>query len=492
MKLPYQCIEVADRSIDSGNEWLLFGASGSKLIVQSSTGVQSVWPAEEDEVRHINRDDEPEEPPGKRVKLSPAANPELNVSCVTLSSDKQYLVAVTAEDKCIRVFQINSEYQLHELSQRCMARRPCSIILTPDDSTILCADKFGDVYSLPLLPSPDDEEIETPQNEQTEPVVEKPYAPAASLLTVHSGRNRKTLEEQLKQASKGPSKPKEPLKFKHELLLGHVSMLTDILYATVDDRSYVLTADRDEHIRISRGLPQAHIIEGFCLGHEDFVSRLCLSQSGLLVSGGGDASLLVWDWFNNQLIERLPIRDSALSYFESNPQLTSILPEDRKNFKVAVRGIWDLASGETTKYEILVACEGIPALFQFTLGDRSKPGAVISLNGNALDVAFLGSSENTRKMIVVSVDNVHKPGSTTAVRDSPHRLQCFSRQGNGEWEENSGVAQSLDWFSRQAPDGNDNAYAESNSIASDTKDLAAVRAILYGLENLRKRPGAED
>ena len=160
-----------------------------------------------------------------------------------------------------------------------MTRRPCSITLTSDDSTILCADKFGDVYSLPLIPRPDYVIPEAP----AEPVQEEEWIPSATVLTVHSGRNRKTLEDQLKQKKKGPAPPKDEMKFEHQLLLGHVSMLTDIVNAEVDARHYIITADRDEHIRVSRGIPQAHIIEGFCFGHEAFISKLCLCPGLILV-----------------------------------------------------------------------------------------------------------------------------------------------------------------------------------------------------------------
>lgn len=271
-------------------------------------------------------------------------------------------MAVTAEDKCIRVFEIDAEYRLHELSQRldlvipapfveadhqrCMTRRPCSITLTEDDSTILCADKFGDVYALPLLPSPDEEKDSPVQKED-----QKKFVPSASVLTVHSGRNRKTLEEQLKQAEKGPSQTKETPKFRHDLLLGHVSMLTDIAYTKAGSRSYIVTADRDEHIRVSRGPPQAHIIEGFCQGHEEFVSRLCLTRSGHLVSGGGDSYLFVWDWLTYRLLGKLPIRDAVLSYYRAQEQLLSRLPEKEENFKIAVTGIWNVPDTPSEVYE---------------------------------------------------------------------------------------------------------------------------------------------
>ena len=222
-----------------------------------------------------------------------------------------------------------------------MSRRPSSIILTSDNTTILCADKFGDVYALPLLPSPDDDKVEEPsETPATAQPDQKEWMPSATTLTVHSGRNRKTLEEQLKQKAKGPAKSKEPMRFKHELLLGHVSMLTDVVYTKVEGRSYIITADRDEHIRISRGPPQAHIIEGFCFGHEAFVSRLCFTQSGQLVSGGGDDHLFVWDWQNGLLKEKLAIRDLAFAHLQERGLVLAGV--ESATFKVAVTGIWSL------------------------------------------------------------------------------------------------------------------------------------------------------
>ncbi|KAF2663011.1 hypothetical protein K491DRAFT_686170, partial [Lophiostoma macrostomum CBS 122681] len=220
-----------------------------------------------------------------------------------------------------------------------MARRPCSITITSDDSTILCADKFGDVYALPLLQPPQDDQT-TVEAEDDEATRQREFVPAASLLTVHSGRNRKVLEDQLKQASKGQKKTREPLKFKHDLLLGHVSMLTDIAYANVNDRGYILTADRDEHIRVSREPPQAHIIEGFCYGHEAFVNKLCLVSPGLLVSGGGDDHLFVWDWLNCKLVEKLCIRDAVLKYLKEKQLSHPKLLGGEEALRVAVSGIW--------------------------------------------------------------------------------------------------------------------------------------------------------
>ena len=153
-----------------------------------------------------------------------------------------------------------------------MPKRPSAIKITPDDQLILIADKFGDVYRIPLMMSASS----VTQATREIATVSKGFKPSASYSTVHSARNRRALEHQLETASKAQSsRKKEPPQFEHELLLGHVSMLTDLAYITVNDnttsedvivrntrRSYIITADRDEHIRISRGPPQSYIIEG--------------------------------------------------------------------------------------------------------------------------------------------------------------------------------------------------------------------------------------
>jgi tRNA (guanine-N(7)-)-methyltransferase subunit TRM82 len=190
-------------------------------------------------------------------------------------------------------------------------------------------------------------------------------------------------------------------------------MLTDIACTTVDGRSYIVTADRDEHIRISRGLPQAHIIEGFCQGHDEFISRLCISKSKFhLVSGGGDAHLHVWDWLSGELIQKLPIRDAVMSFYREQGSTTL---DDK--LKVAVSGIWSVPYGSHPDQadEVLVACEGVPALFSFELESPYTVQAM-PLAGNALDVAFIDHDQDTR-VAVVSIDHVHQAGSTTDIRD---------------------------------------------------------------------------
>jgi WD40 repeat protein len=86
------------------------------------------------------------------------------------------------------------------------------------------------------------------------------------------------------------------------LLLGHTaSMLTDIAIVDRDDiasssrRRLLLTADRDEKIRISQ-FPDSYILEGFLLGHTAYVTAFTtIPSSYLAVSCGGDMTLRLWN-----------------------------------------------------------------------------------------------------------------------------------------------------------------------------------------------------
>lgn len=255
-----------------------------------------------------------------------------------------------------------------------MPKRPSAVTLTPDENTILCADKFGDVYSLPLvvnlraenlLPnsSSNQPSVEDPEN------VEKPFVPAANSRTVHTLRNQKALQNQQKITNKKAKK--KNLNFDHQLLLGHVSILTDLVCVTLQDkastsaqpRNYILTSDRDEHIRISRGIPQAYIIEGYCLGHSAFVSKLCIPHwhPQLLISGGGDDYLLLWDWLSGSVRQTIDLKGPVLEFIRehgvSKNGTTTILET-----RIAVSGIWAIQGlniqSEASHGEIIVACEG--------------------------------------------------------------------------------------------------------------------------------------
>jgi tRNA (guanine-N(7)-)-methyltransferase subunit TRM82 len=395
----------------------------------------------------------------KPPKANSAPRKASNIIKLTVAPSQTHLVAVT-DDKSIRVFSFSSSSgTIHALTQRVMPKRPCAIQVLPDNATILCGDKFGDVYSLPLLPSSEP----APSTPAPELAVGE-FKPSATPLTVHSARNLAALTQQKLQKNFTPRKDTLST-FTNTLLLGHVSMLTDMLFLShpsshtspdgkggeKGERQYILTSDRDEHIRISRGPPQTHVIEGFCLGHTSFISKICRvggTSSQLLVSGGGDSWLGVWDWTQCSLKRKFDLLGLVRKVAAHETQ-------------VAVSGIWSL--GEEG---VLVMCEKVKALFfipRISLSTGSQDGVhIIPLPAYPLDVVILSD-----KIII----------STDARIEGEKRIVC-GQLGSSGWEEC--WAEKLEKI---------NGYAGLQKRESTEKELDTF---LYGVANLRKRGPLED
>ena len=260
-----------------------------------------------------------------------------------------------------------------------MPKRPCSVTFTTEGATILCADKFGDVYALPLFVSFTNKHDTTDLRScaGTTTVEQKgavPFVPSATELTVHTKRNQQALRNQ--QTATTTVGGRKAFTFDHQLLLGHVSLLTDLKYITVPHetssgmvtRSYIITADRDEHIRISRGLPQAYITEGYCLEHSEFVSRMCIPpwNRQILISGGGDDYLLVWDWLNTTVRQRIELRALVDLFLPSrkgdSPGNGQQADSNSAAAAIAVSGIWAIQTSDgidgQANGHIVVTCEG--------------------------------------------------------------------------------------------------------------------------------------
>ncbi|KAJ9233046.1 hypothetical protein DTO207G8_3664 [Paecilomyces variotii] len=500
---PFQRIQFFEPQAPA--QRILVAAAGPKLYCYAAESGRrlSVWPQDQEtangqdsKIAEKGTGADGQEPPGKKRKLSPSADgsssdPKPNtketgksqassswshISLLATSPTGNHIVAVTPEDKCIRVFEVGKDGTLQHISERHMPKRPSVISLTPDGNTIICGDKFGDVYSLPLIPS--DKPIV-----QAKPSTPKPFQPAATNLTVHTKRNLEALEQQLRVGSK--SAEERAPQFEHKLLLGHVSMLSALTYVSLpspssagQSRSYLLTGDRDEHIRVSRGIPQTHVIENYCFGHTSFITQMCIPEwrPEILVSGGGDDYLLVWKWQEGRILQKV-----------------SLLDDKSESREIAVRGIWALslpASGNAVKV-VFVAAEGSPELLCYTMESdgqlRRQPS--IQLTSNVLDVAYDGENNS----ILVSLDGVHESGSTQAFKENPTAPQSFLQALR--------VVEGRDDLTFEAVEdslvSSVNAEGTTDVVTSDDekaieKSKKDLTDALYGLGNLRKRANGEE
>ncbi|OAA43220.1 tRNA methyltransferase [Metarhizium rileyi] len=382
------------------------------------------------------------------------------ITLMTCTEDGRHLIAVSGHDKSVWVFEHDGKGQLSKLSQRGMPKRPSAIAIGPG-SQIIVADKFGDVYSIPLIMTP----LSPSSLALRAALTAKPSAtePAANTFTVHSKRNLAALEHQRKQLelekAKGGGAKTEGPDFELSLLLGHVSMLTSLAVTEIQGRTYIVTADRDEHIRVSRYMPQAHVIEGFCLGHKDFISDMTtpLRREDILISGGGDEELFIWDWRAGRILHKTNLLALAR---EIAPQTT----------RVAVSALTSLVYPEDGGLTyVLAICEGIRAIFTWQLtaeSDLKNPG-IIQLPCNPLHMAIAPASSGSVPKLIVAMD----PGSNVQVKS----LHAYTLT-RSENRLASGVEIPIHG---QSSDGPEMQVSESD-----------IRNMFYTVENLRKQGSA--
>ncbi|KAL9129401.1 MAG: hypothetical protein Q9217_002132 [Psora testacea] len=415
----------------------------------------------------------------------------------------QYVVAVTGEDKCIRVFTLLANGILKE----CMPKKPFAIAITPDDLTILCADKFGDVYALPLLGQTHEahtpnEEAEDENRSKAQDGATEPFIPSATSLTVHTKRNRDALRQQQNMTKRKPQK--RHTAFKLQLILGHVSLLTDIACASLKShadtlREYILSADRDEHIRVSRGLPQAHIIEGYCLGHTQFVSKLCFlpSELHLMVSGGGDDYLLLWDWPSGQVKQRVDMRDLFNMFKKRQIKPAGSTSEAHASTgpggaflsPIAVSNICTLAlhahKDGGPQVRIIVTIEGLPALFIFTFTPEAgiKHLETQTVEGNVIDTVVLPQYSS----IICSLDTVHEPFSTTVIVNDTDPSHCPCVVAKHFTLESQWLQKDVNLHKQLVPTMEACIRKQPMVEHKNAAKGKSLKDLLYSLESLRKR-----
>ncbi|CAE6426329.1 unnamed protein product [Rhizoctonia solani] len=229
----------------------------------------------------------------------------------------QHLVT-SGDDKRLRVWSVND---LKELNCREIPKRANVLKLSQDGQTILAADKFGDIFSYPLiLPDP------TQQPQPTGTPGSKSVA-----VAMHDNPHG-------------------------TLILGHASIVTDFVLTYGEKQ--VVSADRDEHVRVS-WYPEGWDVDRYCLGHKKFVSALEIPSwaPSILISGGGDPELYVWEYKTGKNIARIPVWDHVRPFIKvKNGRRKSEKPQGKKNKKKAVEeaGAEDVEMTSESGEDVLV------------------------------------------------------------------------------------------------------------------------------------------
>ncbi|DAZ99474.1 TPA: hypothetical protein N0F65_001659 [Lagenidium giganteum] len=119
-------------------------------------------------------------------------------------------------------------------------------------------------------------------------------------------------------------------------LLGHTtSMITHM--ATNSDSSLLLTADRDEKIRVSR-FPQTSIVQSYCLGHEASLTKIscCVLTPELVVSTSLDNTIKLWNMKSGELLGSHQLLDDAVEDKQAALVNVSLAVSPQSNVIVAL------------------------------------------------------------------------------------------------------------------------------------------------------------
>ncbi|XP_040913593.1 tRNA (guanine-N(7)-)-methyltransferase non-catalytic subunit wdr4 [Toxotes jaculatrix] len=275
------------------------------------------------------------------------------------------LVSLTDDTKRLVLFHCDPSWQC--ISIRWVVRRCTSLVFSQAEDELLVADKSGDVYSF---------SVAEPQREG-------------------------------------------------ELKMGHLSMLLAVTMSP--DDKYIITADRDEKIRVShRKCP--YNIQSFCLGHQQFVSALLIpsAHSHCLLSGSGDGTVKLWDYESGRRLQSWDLKE-----LEETPESEA----DKQKTPTVCR----IASSPDGQH-VAVQCERVSTVQFFSLEraneERLVPHSRLSLPHRPVDVAFDG--EGRLWVLMDSSDAplqvyTHRQGSWECDAESPE-LSTVTEAFKPHWE----------------------------------------------------------
>ncbi|KHJ93285.1 hypothetical protein OESDEN_06806 [Oesophagostomum dentatum] len=116
--------------------------------------------------------------------------------------------------------------------------------------------------------------------------------------------------------------------YEGEPLSSAITMVLDV--AVSEDGRFLLAADRDEKIRVSR-YPQAFVVQSFCLGHSAYVSSIAMYKNRVF-SSGGDSIVHEWNIENGRSIAQ------SEKLGDDPVRRLCILPKDDLFYVVVVAG----------------------------------------------------------------------------------------------------------------------------------------------------------
>ncbi|XP_074550381.1 tRNA (guanine-N(7)-)-methyltransferase non-catalytic subunit wdr4 [Halichoeres trimaculatus] len=226
------------------------------------------------------------------------------------------LVALTDDNKRLVLFQSEPSWKC--VSIRWVVRRCTALLFSQTEEELLAADKSGDVYSF-------------------------------------------SVTETQKEG---------------ELKMGHLSMLLAV--AVSPNNKFLITADRDEKIRVSH-LKSPHNIQSFCLGHQQFVSALLIpaAHPHWLLSGSGDGTLKLWEFESGRNLQ-----SCDLSELDKMPP-----PDTDKQMKPTVCRI----SSSPDAQHVAVLCDRVSTVQFFALKEGEEkivPHSRLSLPHCPVDMTF--------------------------------------------------------------------------------------------------------
>uniref|UniRef100_UPI0037E91C71 tRNA (guanine-N(7)-)-methyltransferase non-catalytic subunit wdr4 n=1 Tax=Semicossyphus pulcher TaxID=241346 RepID=UPI0037E91C71 len=227
------------------------------------------------------------------------------------------LVALTDDNKRLVLFHCEPSWKC--VSIRWVVRRCTALLFSQTEEELLAADKSGDVYSFSV----------------TEPQQEG------------------------------------------ELKMGHLSMLLAVTVSP--DNKFIITADRDEKIRVSH-LRSPYNIQSFCLGHQQFVSSLLIpaGHPHWLLSGSGDGTVKLWEFESGRKLQSCDLSD-----LEETPQKDA----DKQKKPTACR----MTSSPDAR-QVAVLCDRVSTVQFFTLKkegeEKLAPHSRLSLPSCPIDMTF--------------------------------------------------------------------------------------------------------